>query len=85
MTSGELPYLWGETSLSLESESVRLLGGSNSIRNAELSEDRRDVVIHGFRRYDQPPGDVDVAQALPEEDKHLELTARQTGRIALSA
>jgi hypothetical protein len=47
-----------------KSEADRFLRRGNAVANAEFPEDCRHVVIHGFRRYDQAVGDIDVAEAL---------------------
>jgi hypothetical protein len=49
--------------------------------NVELSQDRGDVMVDRFRRYDQALGDLGVTQAVCHEGEHLELARREAGRV----
>src|SRR2546421_3829576 len=52
---------------------------------AEFLQDRRYVVIHGFRRAVEAAGELRIRPALDDEDQHLEFLPRQPRRVGASS
>src|SRR6266545_144396 len=70
-----LPILAGEP------EPDRLRGRLAARVNAELSEDRCDVVVNRPLGEHEPPGDLGVAHPFGDESEHLYLARRQAAGI----
>src|SRR5436853_6846587 len=51
---------------------------------AEFLQDRRYVVIHGFRRAVEAAGELRIRPALDDEGQHLEFLSRQPRRVGAS-
>jgi hypothetical protein len=51
--------------------------------DAELAQDRRDVVVDRLLGEEEPLGDLGVAEPLRDEPKYLYLTRSQVGGILL--
>lgn len=60
------PFLRGEA------EPHRLGACFPARPHAELGEDRRDVVIHGFLGYNEPFRDLAIAKPLGQQAEHLD-------------
>jgi hypothetical protein len=64
-----------------DSEACGFDAGLDWVRDAELAEDRGDVVVDGLLRYEQPVGDFAVAQPTGEKGQDLELAWSEAGGI----
>src|SRR6266545_7238174 len=69
--------------LAAEPEPGRLRGRLATRANAELPEDRCDMVVDRPLGEHEPLGDLGVAEPLGDESEHLELTRSQPGGILL--
>ena len=56
-------------------------GGLAARPDAQLGQQRRDVVLDGLGRQRQPGGDLGVAEPLGEQAEHLDLPAGEAGRV----
>src|SRR6266511_2771111 len=72
-----LPILGGKP------EPGRLRGRLAARANAELPEDRRDVVVNRPLGEHEPLGDLGVAEPLRDEPEYLELARSQVGGVLL--
>src|SRR3954467_15157952 len=72
-----------ENCLSSEDAQAQGLGGGLAAAlDAELAQDRRDVVADRALRQEEPLGDLAVAQPLGHQGQHLELARGQPGGVA---
>ena len=64
----------GSVDLAEKAQSMSALCSFGSRRHSEFAQYRRDVMVDGSRRHEQPVGDFAVGQILGEQLKDLVLT-----------
>src|SRR5215208_7881391 len=76
-STGELPMFSGPPASDEQPEPAGGISGIAAVADAELREDRGDVMIGGLRRDEEPLGQLGVREPFPEEGEDLELPCRQ--------